>query len=317
MNQTELRQCLDSYLAIKDALGFKTQPTRILLHDFLRFVESRGTPEPIRAQTAVDWASGVSSTRGGGGQVQRLSLVRGFLSFLRSIEPETEVPDHKLLTGSRRPNPYLFTPAQITELMNEASRMKPAGSLRPHLWQVLIGLLASTGLRVGEAIRLKIDDLKLEADPPYLQVLETKYRKSRLVPLHPTTATQLRSYTEKRRQLGYSALSDHFFISERGNPLNRHTLWRTFNRMTRRLEMHPTDGRRRPTLHSLRHGFAIERLRKWYQAGVDVHAMLPHLSVYLGHLRPQDSYWYLNATPELLTAAGERFRQYAETGGEQ
>lgn len=317
MNQRELRQCLDSYLAIKDALGFKTQPTRILLHDFLRFVESRGTPEPIRAQTAVDWACGVSSTRGGGGQVQRLSLVRGFLSFLRSIEPETEVPDHKLLAVSRRPNPYLFTPAQITELMNEASRIKPAGSLRPHLWQALIGLLASTGLRVGEAIRLKIDDLKLEADPPYLQVLETKYRKSRMVPLHPTTATQLSSYTEKRRQLGYSALSDHFFISERGNPLNRHTLWRTFNRMTRRLEMHPTDGRRRPTLHSLRHCFAIERLRKWYQAGVDVRAMLPHLSVYLGHLRPQDSYWYLTTTPELLTAAGERFRQYAETGGEQ
>jgi integrase/recombinase XerD len=317
MNQTELRQYLDSYLAIKEALGFKSQPTRILLRDFLRFVESRGSSEPLRAQIAVDWACDASSTRGASGQVQRLSMARGFLSFLRAVEPETEVPDHKLLTGSRRPNPYLFTPAQITELMNEASRMKPAGSLRPHLWQALIGLLASTGLRVGEAIRLKIDDLKLEADPPYLQVLETKYRKSRLVPLHPTTATQLRSYAEKRRQLGYGALSDHFFISEWGNPLDRTTLWRTFKRMTRRLKMHPTDGRRRPTLHSLRHGFAVERLRRWYYAGVDVHAMLPHLSVYLGHLRPQDSYWYLTATPELLTAAGERFRQYIETGGEQ
>jgi integrase/recombinase XerD len=212
MNQTELRQYLDSYLAIKEALGFKSQPTRILLRDFLRFVESRGIPEPLRAQIAVDWACDASSTRGASGQVQRLSMARGFLSFLRAVEPETEVPDHKLLTGSRRPNPYLFTPAQITELMNEASRMKPAGSLRPHLWQALIGLLASTGLRVGEAIRIKVNDLKVEADPPYLQVLETKYRKSRLVPLHPTTATQLRSYAEKRRQLGYGALSDHFFI---------------------------------------------------------------------------------------------------------
>jgi integrase len=317
MNLTELRQCLDSYLAIKEALGFKIQPTRILLHDFLRFVENRGISEPLRAQIAVDWACDASSARGASGQVQRLSLVRGFLSFLRSIEPETEVPDHKLLTGSRRPTPYLFTPAQIIQLLNEASRMKPAGSLRPHLWQALIGLLASTGLRVGEAIRLKVDDLKLEADPPYLLVSETKYRKSRLVPLHPTSAMQLRRYAEKRRELGYDTLSDHFFVSERGNPLGQDTLWLTFKRMTQRLGMHPTDGRRRPTFHSLRHGFAVERLRGWYCAGVDVHAMLPNLSVYLGHLRPQDSYWYLTATPELLNAAGERFRQYAETGGKQ
>jgi len=317
MNQTELQQCLDSYLAIKEALGFKIQPTRILLRDFLRFVESRGISEPLRAQVAVDWACDASSTRGASGQVQRLSLVRGFLSYLRSIEPETEVPDHKLLAGARRPTPYLFTLAQIVQLLDEASRMKPASSLRPHLWQALIGLLASTGLRVGEAIRLKVDDLKLEADTPYLLVSETKYRKSRLVPLHPASAIQLRCYAEKRQELGYDALSDHFFVSERGNPLGQETLWLIFNRMTRRLGMHPTDGRRRPSLHSLRHSFAVERLREWYHAGLDVQSMIPHLSVYLGHVRPQDSYWYLTATPELLSVAGERFQRYAEMGGEQ
>jgi site-specific recombinase XerD len=315
MNQTELRQCLDSYLAVKDALGFKTQPARILLRDFLHFVESRSISEPIRAQTAIDWACDASSTCGASGQVQRLSVVRGFLSFLCAIEPETEVPDHNLLARSRRPTPYLFTPAQITQLLDEASRMKPAGSLRPHLWQALIGLLASAGLRVGEAIRLKINDLKLEDDPPFLQVLETKYRKSRLVPLHPTTAMQLRRYVEKRRQLRYDVRSDHFFISEKGNPLDQVALWRTFKRITQRLGMHPTDGSRRPSLHSLRHSFAVERLRQWYRAGMDVHALIPHLSVYLGHVRLQDSYWYLTATPELLSATGERFQQYA--GGEQ
>jgi integrase/recombinase XerD len=248
MNQTELQQCLVSYLAIKEALGFKIQPTRILLRDFLRFVESRGISEPLRGQVAVDWACDASSPRGVSGQVQRLSMVRGFLSFLRSIEPETEVPDHKLLAGARRPTPYLFTSAQIVQLLDEASRMKPASSLRPHLWQALIGLLASTGLRVGEAIRLKVDDLKLEADTPYLLVSETKYRKSRLVPLHPASAIRLRRYAEKRQELGYDALSDHFFVSERGNPLGQETLWLIFNRMTRRLGMHPTDGRRRPSL---------------------------------------------------------------------
>ena len=172
-------------------------------------------------------------------------------------------------------------------------------------------------MRIGEAIRLQVDDLKLDADPAYLKVLETKFQKSRLVPLHPTTAAQLRQYLEKRRQFGYAASSAHFFITEQGNRLNRVVLWRTFKSVTQRLGMQPQAGGRRPTFHSLRHYFAVERLRQWYRAGVSVQNLLPHLSVYLGHVGPQESYWYLTATPELLSAAGERFQQYTQIGGAQ
>jgi integrase/recombinase XerD len=317
MNNIDLQQKLDSYLAVKDALGFKTEIARILLCDFLHYVEAQGISGHISAQMAIDWACKTSANRGSSGQARRLSFVRGFLSFLRTIAPETEVPDQRLLPRGRRSTPYIFTSTQIAQLLAEVSRMKPVDSLRPHLWQALIGLLASAGLRIGEAIRLKVDNLKLDADPPYLQILETKFQKSRLVPLHSTAAAQLRRYMEKRRELGYDTMSDHFFVTEWGNPLNRIVLWRTFKSVTQRLGMHPVDGSRRPTPHSLRHYFAVERLRQWYHDGANVQDMIPHLSVYLGHVGPRESYWYLTATPELLSVAGERFQQYAKIGGEQ
>jgi integrase len=195
--------------------------------------------------------------------------------------------------------------------------MSPRNSLRPLVWQTLIGLLASTGLRIGEALRLTVRDVQLDTEPPHLRIVETKFRKSRLVPLHPTTAAQLCAYAKQRRALGYHALSDVFFLSETGKALTPDGVWLPFRRLTRRLGMMPRDGGRHPSLHGLRHTFAVERLREWYRAGADVQALVPHLAVYLGHVRPQDSYWYLTATPELLTAAGERFQHYAAEGGEQ
>jgi integrase/recombinase XerD len=317
MNRDDLRRSLDSYLAIREALGFKMRPTAMLLADFVSYLAAQNLPGPIRAQTAIDWACGSSATRGPGGQAARLSQVRGFLSFLRASFPEIEIPDHRLLASARRPTPYLFTPAQVAQLLDAAANMRPSDSLRPDLWRTLIGLLACTGLRAGEAMRLKIGDVLLEANPPHLRVVETKFRKSRLVPLHASTARQLRQYAERRRRLGYHALSDLFFVSERGKQLDPSCVWLAFRRLTRRLGILPRDGGRHPSLHCLRHTFAVERLKEWYRDGADVSAMVPHLSVYLGHVRPQDSYWYLTATPELLGAAADRFRRYAEGGGDR
>jgi integrase/recombinase XerD len=237
--------------------------------------------------------------------------VRGFLSFLRASVPETEIPDQRLLASTRRPLPYLFTPIEIAKLLEGAAKMRPQGSLRPILWQTLLGLLASTGLRVGETLRLKIGDVFLQADPPHLRIVETKFRKSRLAPLHPTTAQRLRHYEERRKGLGYNALSDFFFIAENGKALDYTSVWLSFRRLTRRLGILSRDGSRNPCLQCLRHTFAVERLRESYRLGVDVQVLIPNLSVYLGHLRPQETYWYLTATPELLTAAAEKFQRYA------
>jgi len=242
-------------------------------------------------------------------------MARGFLTFLRATIPDTEVPDSALVASFRRPTPYLFTPDQIQTLMQDARQAGPSGALRPYTLSTLIGLLASTGLRVGEALRLTVPDVVLESAPPCLHIRATKFYKSRLVPLHPSTAKHLRQYVSVRTALHYDGLSDVFFVSEHGGPLHRSALWRWFTTRCRALGMGATDAGRRPSLSALRHSFAVERMRRWYAEGVDVQARLPHLSVYMGHVRPQESYWYLSATPELLTAAAERFGVYAAEGG--
>src|SRR5262249_11873135 len=177
------------------------------------------------------------------------------------------------------------------------------------------GLLASTGLRVGEAIRLQVDQAKPDLHPPQLHILETKFHKSRIVPLHPSTAERLRHYREQRARLHYDGLSDAFFVSEQGHHLMYLALHNWFARLCQRLAIAPTDTGRNPCLMSFRHTFAVTCMRRWYHQGLDVPALLPHLSVYLGHVPPQESYWYLTAVPELLSAAAQRFHTYVQAGG--
>ncbi len=314
MSSTDLKLSMERYLAVRSALGFIDRAAKTLLPDFVRYLEERGGIGPIRAEMAVDWACSGKHGIGKSGQATRLTMARGFLSHLRASEPDTELPPFGLVASARRPQPYLLTRVQIKELIDGAAHLGPRGALRPQTYQTLIGLLACTGLRVGEAIHLVVDDVHLDNDPPYLLVRESKFKKSRLVPLHPTAAVALRQYVERRHELGYDALSDAFFVSESGTHLVRETVWITFIRLIRRLGMCPERSGRHPTPHSLRHSFAVERLASWYSAGLDVTALAPQLSVYLGHVDPQQSYWYFTATPELLGSAAERFQRYANEG---
>jgi integrase len=156
-----------------------------------------------------------------------------------------------------------------------------------------------------------VADVRLDEPLPHLYILQTKFGKSRLVPLHATTADHLRGYAAKRMAWHYAGLSEVFFIGERGQPLNHDSLGRWFSRLCRKLDFWPTDERRRPTLGSLRHSFAVQRLRTWYEAGEDVRMLLPNLAIYLGHIRPEETFWYLSALPELLGAAAERSEAHA------
>jgi integrase/recombinase XerD len=160
-------------------------------------------------------------------------------------------------------------------------------------------------------------DVLLDLDPPRLEVRKTKFNKSRLVPIHETVADKLRQYAELRHRLNYDALSDYFFVSEQGSRIRYKALYSAFQKLVSSLGIEAREGSRRPSLHSFRHGFAVDRLRTWYQQGVDVRAHLPQLSVYLGHLEPTHTYWYLSATPELLSEAARSFAAYAMEGGEQ
>jgi integrase/recombinase XerD len=317
MNVHELHTRLDAYLTLREALGYATHATRRLLQDFVAYLEQHGDGDPIRAHLAVDWACRASATRGPSGQHARLSVARGFLLHLKASLPETEVPERSLMAAPRRPHPYLFSATDISRILDEAGRLSPRGSLRPLTHQTLFGLLACTGLRPREARNLLVPDVQLDGQPPRLLIRQTKFHKSRWVPLHPTTAEHLRRYAHLRHTLQYDGLSEVFFLSEQGRHLDLHTLHRTFQRLLRRLGITPPPGQRRPTLHAFRHTFAVNRLCQWYAAGVDARALLPNLSVYLGHLNPASSYWYLTATPELLGAAAQRFARYAGKGDVQ
>jgi integrase len=175
--------------------------------------------------------------------------------------------------------------------------------------------MASTGIRVGEAIHLTTGDVKLDSDPHRLEIRESKFRKSRLVPLHPTTSERLSRYAELRMRMGYGGSATAFFVSERHTHLCYETLRSWFARTTQDLGIRPERGRRTPTLHGLRHYFAVERLTVWCQEGAPVRDLAPTLSVYLGHVSPEESYWYLTATPELLMTAADSFQRYATSGG--
>src|SRR6516225_4534606 len=310
---------LESYPAVREALGYSVRAQRKLLGEFLDFVADRpkGAAGPIRAEWALDWACMFSPRRGIGGQAGRLSIVRGFLAYVRAFLPETEVPHRGLLAGPIRRKPYLFSADEIRRMLTATMELGPRNSLRPHTYNALIGLLASTGLRVGEAIRLTVDDVQLALTPPHLIIRETKFAKSRLVPLHVTAAEQLRRYAAQRQRLGYDALSDAWLISEQGGPLLYSNLQIWFARFLRRLDIRSTEGNRSPSLHSFRHGFAVERLRAWQEAGANVQALVPHLAVYLGHVSPRETYWYLSATPELLNAAARSFATFTQSKGAQ
>jgi integrase/recombinase XerD len=302
---------------VREALGFSTRAARPLLHDFLAFLEVQQNLEALPARVAFEWACGRAAPRAVTSQAARLRVVRGFLSYARASLPEINVPEPGLLAGLRRSHPYLFSPADLTRLLNAARQLSSRSAWATTTYPTLLGLLASCGLRVGEALRLQLHDVALETAPPHLQIHQTKFRKTRLVPLHPTTVEPLHHYADLRQRFGKARGATAFFISDRGSPLSYDIVQNTFQRLVHELALTPTAGQRRPTLHSLRHTFAVQRLLLWAHQGLPVQDWVPHLAVYLGHRRPEDSYWYLTATPELFETAAVAFQQYVETGGEQ
>jgi len=308
---------LEHYVQLRRTLGYLDRVRERWLKDFVHFVAARGEDGPIRAQMAVEWACTPSSGRGLSGQIRRLQTVRGFLLYLRATLPATEVPGPGLLATLRRPTPYLYSPEEIQQLMEAASLLKPNGSFRAHSYTTMIGLMASTGLRISEVIRLTVMSVRIDAGTPYIEVVQTKFRKSRLVPLHPITIEKLREYRDARRGRHFHGLSDAFFISSKGSSLNYYTVWRTFLTLKRQAGIHSCKTGRRPCIHGLRHTFAVSRLLEWYRAGLNVNELLPTLSTYMGHANPVHTYWYLTATPELLRIAGDHFQRFADPGGEQ
>jgi integrase/recombinase XerD len=292
---------LRDYLAMRRALGFKLERQGALLADFVGYMDRAGAPT-ITTELAVGWA-----TRPAGADpswpAARLSAVRGFARHLSAFDPATEIPQTDLLASNHpRATPYLYSADDVAALIAAAGETRSA--LLAATYRTLIGLLAVTGMRVGEAISLDRGDL--DRDEGLLVVRDSKFGKSREVALHPSTFKAISAYTKLRDRLCPNPSTPAFLISTTGTRLIYKNVHQRFHRLTATAGLRPRSATCRPRPHDLRHTFAVNTLLGWYRTGVDVQARLPLLSTYLGHIHPGSTYWYLSATPELLALAADR-----------
>lgn len=296
-----LRQRAEQYLAMRRALGYKLIDNEHLLMQFIEHLERSGA-STITTAAAVAWATG--ATRGTPNwQRRRLSVVRGFARHLHALDPACEVPPAGVLRCfPNRPVPHLYSDEEIRALMRAAETMSRQ-PLRAATYRTLIGLLAVTGMRVGEAARLNRDEVDL--DTGVLTITDSKYGKSRQVLLHASTTAALRDYSRLRDHTAGTHRWSAFFVSTRGRLLVN-TIDYTFAGIVDAAGISTAPGDRHPRVHDLRHSFAVHTLLDWYRADADVQAQLPLLSTWMGHISPASTYWYLQAAPELLALAAQR-----------
>lgn len=297
------------YLALRRSLGFKLRDAGVALLDFASFMERRQA-QCITTELALAWAEQPSNALPAH-CAQRLSHVRCFARHHLASDSNTEVPPPGLLPyRPARAQPYLYSSHEIQRLIEQALQL-PCHGLRPLTYHALLGLLSVTGMRVGEALRLKCADVDL--DNGVLTVRGTKFGKSRLIPIHASTREVLAQYRERRaRHLG-GRVAAHFFISSTGHQLDGGDVRRTFYDLSRQIGLRRPQDSRGPRLHDLRHRFAVETLLGWYRSGEDAQRRLPVLSTYLGHVRVSDTYWYLSAHPQLMRLAVDRMERRWES----
>lgn len=235
-------------------------------------------------------------------------MVRRFARHHAATDPRTEIPPDGLLPHRyRRVQPYQYSDEQIRQLVSAAKGLPSRLGLRSATYGTIFGLLTTTGMRMSEPIALDRSDVDL--DRGLLTIRCTKFRKSRLVPLHPSTSAALGTYALRRDRVLRDPKSPAFFISERGTRLTEWSVRWTFIQLSRRIGLRRAGDSRGPRLHDLRHRFAVQTLLKWYRTGADVEQQLPKLSTFLGHVHVADTYWYVSAIPELLQLAAERMER--------
>jgi integrase/recombinase XerD len=301
-----LRESVVDYLTMRRGLGFKLSDAGKGLLAFISFLEQRGATY-ITTVLAVEWAQQPSSAQPAE-WARRLGYVRGFARYRSAIDPRTEIPAAKLLPyHPKRARPYLYSDEEILRLLHAALNLPPAGGFRHRLYHCLLGLLVVSGLRIGEAIRLKLEDVDLSEG--ILTIRDSKFGKSRLVPLHVSTQQKLAEYRLRRDKFLAGRTAPYFFVSLRGNHLDIGEVHRTFYKLSRQVGLRGLDSSTGPRLHDFRHRFAVQTLLQWYRAGEDIERRLPILSTYLGHVHVSDTYWYLTACPELMGLAVKRLEQ--------
>jgi len=298
-----LAEYLDDYLRLRRGLGFQVGRHGESLPGFVAYVEASGAAT-VTVELAVEWARRPEGIK----PITidfRLSAVRGFARYLHAIDPAHEIPPPGLLAvPRRRPAPYIYTAEQIADVLRTASQLQPP--LRAATYRTLLGLLAATGMRLGEAMALTGADVDLVDG--LVTIRHAKFDRIRLVPLHPSVTAELRAYTTERNRLCPAPSVGRFFVSVTGRALRRGDADEVFRVITVMLGLRTETTR--PRIHGLRHSFAVHTLIDAHRNDLDVSALLPVLSTYLGHVEPPNTYWYLSAVPELMQLVAERLDQH-------
>jgi len=299
-----LRDALEMYLSVHRSLGTQLQRPGSLLLRFVEFMEGQGAVV-INCQLALRWATEpIAATPAT--WASRLADVRRFAAWLSATEPNTEVPPLGLLAHRyRRRPPYIYSDHEIEQLLDATAELPSQSGLRAQTYVALFGLIATTGLRLGEAVGLDRDDVDLNSG--VLAIRRSKFGSSRFVPIHDSTCAALKRYAKQRDQLCPRTSSAAFFLSERGIGVTQCSARYNFAVVSRVVGLRaPASGYRHghgPRLHDMRHRLAAKTLIRWYREGRNVECELPKLSTYLGHVHIADTYWYIEAIPELLQLA--------------
>ena len=300
---SQLRIALKEYLTIRRQLGYKLRDEGSLLPQFILFTEQQGVSF-ITRDLALRWATQPKNVLPAW-WARRLSMVRGFAQYLSAEDTRTEIPPQGLLPFRyRRRPPYIYRDEQINQLIESAQQLLSSIGLRPYTYSTLFGLIAVTGMRMRESIRLKCEDVNLKAG--ILTINDTKFGKSRLVPIHPSTQRALEQYECQRNQIYPNPMDPNFFISDQGTRLTHWIVRHTFVKLSRQIGLRAISDSFGPRLHDFRHTFAVRTILNWYRSGVDVERQIPKLATYLGHTHVRDTYWYLSAVPELMQLAVKR-----------
>ena len=302
-----LHQAVQEYLSMRRALGFTLREAGKGLLDFVTFMEQHRASYVTQA-LALAWAQQPSNVQPAH-WAQRLSFVRGFARYRSATDPRTQIPPQGLLPFQpKRARPYLYSEDEIESLLRAALKMPcryERGELRPWVYYCLFGLLSVSGLRLGEARNLELQDVDLKA--AVLTIRGAKFGKTRLVPLHASTCQVLSDYIARRkRHWTQRPVSSYLFVSSWGHRLDNADIHRTFYALSRQIGLRGPSDSHGPRLHDLRHRFATHALVHWYRSNQDPERRLPILSAYLGHVHVADTQWYLSGSPELMREAMRR-----------
>lgn len=312
-----VEQQLNCYLSERRQLGFVLRSEEASLRDFARHVDRRPQRGPITVELMASWAKDGCAKAEPSAWARRLKRLRPFAKYLRQFEPVTEVPAIGGVFGTvpERVTPHIFHEHEIVQLLAAARELTPKP--RAATYTTLFGLLACTGLRISEAVHLQNRDVDLNQG--LLTIRQTKFAKSRQVPLHESTIVALRSYRRVRSRSIAAIPEAPFFVTPRGNrfgkPLSIHSVERVFAQLRQVLGWQNRGAHHAPRVHDLRHSFAVRRVLLWHQHGTDIDQAMLALSTYLGHAKISNTYWYLTAVPELMGLAAEKFERFARERG--